>query len=119
MMYPGFNTTRLAESKAFYTQHFGFEAIFEDDWFILLKRGDYELGFMLPQLPQQNPLFQPAFGGGSWLAFETDDAEAEYARLQQANVPIVAAIRDEAWGDRHFVIEDPNGIGVDVYQRMN
>ena len=118
MMYPGFNTTKLAESKAFYTQYFGFEAIFEDDWFILLKKGDYELGFMQPELPQQNKLFQPAFGGGSWLAFETDNAQREYERLQQAGVPIVSDIKDEDWGDRHFVVKDPNGIGVDVYQRI-
>jgi len=117
-MYPGFNTTKLAESKAFYTQYFGFEAIFEDDWFILLKKGDYELGFMQPELPQQNKLFQPAFGGGSWLAFETDNAQREYERLQQAGVPIVSDIKDEDWGDRHFVVKDPNGIGVDVYQRI-
>jgi len=118
MMYPGFNTTKLTESKAFYTQHFGFEVIFEDDWFILLKRGDYELGFMLPNLPQQNLLFQPVFGGGSWLAFETDDVQQEYERLVSADVSIVAEMKDEDWGDRHFVIQDPNGIGVDIYQRI-
>ncbi|MEM6841524.1 MAG: VOC family protein [Bacteroidota bacterium] len=118
MMYPGFNTTKLAETKMFYTEHFGFEVIFEDDWFILLKKGEHELGFMLPNLPQQNTLFQPAFGGGSWLAFQTNDAHQEYERLKQANVPIVAEIKDEVWGDRHFVIKDPNGIGVDVYQRI-
>ena len=118
MMYPGFNTPKLAESKAFYTQHFGFALVFEDDWFVLLRRGKYELGFMLPELPQQNPLFRPAFGGGSWLAFETNDVDGEYQRLQAAGVPIVTAIRDESWGDRHFVVRDPNEIGVDVYQRM-
>ena len=117
-MYPGFNTTQLTESKNFYTKHFGFSVVFEADWFVLLRRDAYELGFMLPQLPQQNALFQPAFGGGSWLAFETTDVDGEYARLQQAGVPIVATIRDEVWGDRHFVIQDPNGIGVDVYQRV-
>lgn len=117
-MYPGFNTTRLAESKTFYTKHFGFEVVFEDDWFVLLKLGEYELSFMLPELPQQNSLFQPAFGGGSWLAFETDDAHREYDRLKMAGVFIVAEIKDEVWGDRHFVIKDPNGIGVDVYQRI-
>ena len=31
-------------------------------------------------------------------------------------VPIEVAIRDEAWGDQHFVILDPAGIAVDVVQ---
>ena len=45
-----------------------------------------------------------------------DDADAEYRRLQALGVPIEVAIRDEAWGDRHFVILDPAGIAVDVVQ---
>lgn len=28
-----------------------------------------------------------------------------------------SALRDEPWGDRHFVVVDPNGIGVDIVQR--
>jgi uncharacterized glyoxalase superfamily protein PhnB len=26
-------------------------------------------------------------------------------------------LRDEPWGDRHFAVVDPNGIGVDVLQQ--
>ncbi|MBD0256676.1 MAG: glyoxalase, partial [Cytophagales bacterium] len=29
-------------------------------------------------------------------------------------VPIEVELRDEPWGDRHFAIVDPNGIGVDI-----
>lgn len=30
-----------------------------------------------------------------------------------------STLRDEPWGDRHFVVVDPNGIGVDVVQRLH
>ena len=36
-------------------------------------------------------------------------------------VKIEIEIRDEPWGDRHFAILDPNGIGIDIvtYSRPN
>ena len=29
-------------------------------------------------------------------------------------IEIKIDIRDEPWGDRHFAIQDPNGIGIDI-----
>jgi Uncharacterized protein conserved in bacteria len=53
-----------------------------------------------------------------WIAVEVEDADAEYKRMQALGVPIEVDLRDEPWGDRHFVVVDPNGIGVDVVQRV-
>lgn len=117
-MYTGFVTSKLQECKSFYTQHFGFEVIYEAEWFVLLRKGPYELAFMQPEIPGQHRLFQPAFTQGIWLALEVDDVDAEYQRLVQSDAPIVAEPKNEKWGDRHFVIEDPNGMGVDVYMRL-
>ena len=33
-------------------------------------------------------------------------------------LPIVVSLRNEAWGDRHFSIVDPNGIGIDIVTRI-
>ena len=33
-------------------------------------------------------------------------------------MPIVLSLRNEAWGDRHFSIVDPNGIGIDIVTRI-
>ncbi|WPP48563.1 VOC family protein [Catalinimonas niigatensis] len=117
-MYTGFVTRKLQECKAFYTQNFGFETIYEAEWFVLLRKGPYELAFMQPEIPGQHRLFQPAFTQGIWLALEVEDVDAEYQRLVKSNAPIVAEPKNEQWGDRHFVIEDPNGMGVDVYMRL-
>ena len=35
-----------------------------------------------------------------------------------AVLPIVVSLRNEAWGDRHFSIVDPNGIGIDTVTRI-
>lgn len=117
-MYTGFVTPKLQECRDFYAQHFGFETIYEGDWFVLLKKGPYELGFLKPEMPGQHQLFQPVFQQGAWLALEVDDVDAEYERLKQSNAPVLTEPKTEPWGDRHFVLKDPNGMGVDIYMRV-
>lgn len=120
-LWSGVVTDKVRESRDFYVRLFGCEVLYEgeDGWVVLLRLGDSELGFMRPGLPSQAPVFRPAFQGqGMWIAIEVEDAEAEYRRIAALDVPIEAGLRDEPWGDRHFVLVDPNGIGVDVVQRL-
>ena len=92
----------------------------EDGWVVLLRFGNSEIGFMKPDLESQAAIFRPAFQGrGLWIALDVEDAEAEYRRIQATGTPIEVALRDEPWGDRHFAVVDPNGIGVDVVQRLS
>jgi catechol 2,3-dioxygenase-like lactoylglutathione lyase family enzyme len=113
----GIITARLEESKAFYTQLLNFGVTFENEWFVLLHTPDQraEISFLQPGHPSQHALFQPAFPGkGVYLTIEVEDADAEYERLKGLNVPIAVELRSERWGDRHFAITDPNGIGIDI-----
>jgi uncharacterized glyoxalase superfamily protein PhnB len=36
-----------------------------------------------------------------------------FNNLKDKGVEITIDLRDEPWGDRHFAIADPNGIGID------
>lgn len=113
----GIVTPKLAATKDFYTHKLGFGVSFENEFYLLLHTPGHtaEISFLLPDHPSQQPLFQPAFQGrGMYLTLEVDDVDQWYAGLQAKGVPIKIAIRDEAWGDRHFAIEDPNGIGIDI-----
>ncbi|MBW4478537.1 MAG: VOC family protein [Tolypothrix brevis GSE-NOS-MK-07-07A] len=112
--YNGIVTGKLLESKEFYTKNLGFSVKFENEWFVLLERDGRELAFMQPNLEFQNPIFRGEYGGkGLWLTVEVADVEAEYKRIQNLGVPIVVELRQEDWGETHFSIADPNGIGVD------
>ncbi len=74
-----------------------------------------ELSFLLPDHPSQQPLFQPAFGGqGMYLTIEVEDVDKTYKEIKAKGVPIKIELRNEPWGDRHFAIQDPNGIGIDI-----
>ena len=48
---------------------------------------------------------------------DVEDVDAEYKRITDMGVPVEVELRNEPWGDRHFVLRDPNGIGVDIVQQ--
>lgn len=113
----GIITTRLKETKEFYTKQLGFGVTFENEFYLLLHTPNQqaEISFLLPNHPSQQPLFQPPFQGqGVYLTIEVDDVDQLYDEIKKKQVPIKIDIRNEPWGDRHFAIEDPNGIGIDI-----
>ena len=116
-MNAGVITEKLAESKDFYTKILGFEVTFENEFYLLMHAPGESAGisFLLPVHDTQQPLFQPAFKGeGMYLTIETDDVDRLYQEIKAKGVAIKIDLRDEPWGDRHFAIQDPNGVGIDI-----
>ncbi|MCU0444702.1 MAG: VOC family protein [Microscillaceae bacterium] len=113
----GILTEKLTETKAFYTQYLGFGITFENEFYLLLHTPQHqaELSFLLPHHPSQQPFFhQPFMGQGVYLTLEVDDVDSLYNDLKNQGLEIKVELRDEPWGDRHFAIADPNGIGIDI-----
>lgn len=115
----GIITPHLAESKQFYTQLLGFGVTFENEFYLLLHTPGHEaeISFLLPDHPSQLPFFQKSFQQqGVYLTIEVDEVDSLYEDLKAKGVDIKIDIRDEPWGDRHFAIADPNGVGIDIVQ---
>lgn len=113
----GIITEKLAESKTFYTQILGMEVTFENEFYLLLHTPGQEasFSFLLPNHPSQQPLFHKPFQGqGVYLTIEVADVDKMYQEIKKKGVPIDIEIRNEPWGDRHFAITDPNGVGIDI-----
>ena len=113
----GIITEKLAETKAFYTDVLGFGVTFENEFYLLLHtpNQESEISFLLPNHPSQQPLFHKPFQSqGVYLTIEVDDVDKIYNEFKQKGVDIKIDLRNEAWGDRHFAIEDPNGVGIDI-----
>ena len=113
----GIITEKLAESKAFYTQVLQFGVTFENDFYLLLHtpNQEAEISFLLPNHPSQQPIFQKPFTEqGVYLTIEVENVDEYYHSLKEQGVPIAIELREEPWGDRHFAIVDPNGIGIDI-----
>jgi catechol 2,3-dioxygenase-like lactoylglutathione lyase family enzyme len=114
--YPVVMTDRVAETAAFYIEHLGFRALFEADWYVHLQ-SVADAGVNLAVLDGGHDTI-PSAGraqvAGLILNFEVEDPDAEYARLKAAGLPILQELRDEAFGQRHFITADPNGVLIDM-----
>ncbi len=51
---------------------------------------------------------------GLLINFEVADVDAKYAGARAAGLEILLEQRDEAFGQRHFITRDPNGMLIDV-----
>ena len=121
-LYPLLITEKINECAAFYTEHFGFSVVFQQDWYVHLlhEASGAELAFMAPNTDTQPAELHPGFtGSGMVYGFEVYDAAAEYERLGGANLDVVTELKDEPWGQRHFIVRDPAGIYVDVVQQLD
>lgn len=113
----GIITKKLKETKKFYTEFLDFGVSFENEFYLLLHTPNQsaEISFLLPNHPSQKPIFQSEFNGkGMYLTIEVENVDEVYKQLKEKGVQMEVEIRDEAWGDRHFAIKDPNGIGIDI-----
>jgi uncharacterized glyoxalase superfamily protein PhnB len=114
--YPVIMTERVEETAAFYIAHFDFQENFASDWYVHLQSAQ-DSGVNLAILDGQHETI-PAEGrgrvAGLLLNFEVEDVDAVYERMRNAGLPILLAIRDEPFGQRHFITADPNGVLIDI-----
>jgi len=113
----GVITEKLQETKKFYTEVLDFEVSFENEFYLLLHTPNHsaEISFLKPNHPSQKPIFQSEFNGkGVYLTIEVENVDEVYKQLKEKGVQMEIEIRDEPWGDRHFAIVDPNGVGIDI-----
>ena len=115
--YPVIMTDDVAGTAAFYTAHFRFEALFTSDWYIHLQSREDEK-VTLAVLDRNHETIPAAGRGktvsGLLLNFEVEDVDAVHDAARAAGLPILLAIRDEDFGQRHFIAQGPEGVLIDV-----
>ncbi len=116
-LFPDICSTNLVDSKEFYVDFLGFNVIFEIDWYIQLQSPSLEsiqIAFVeknhssVPKGYQKTPQ-------GVVVTVEVENVDAVYQRAQDLGLPVIVNLCNEQWGQRHFMLEDPNGLLVDVY----
>ncbi|MDA8371712.1 MAG: VOC family protein [Nocardiopsaceae bacterium] len=115
--YPVICTSRIQESRDFYTGLLGFETTFEADWYVSLRRKG-EPPYELALLDHQHPTLPAAYrtpARGLLLNFEVEDVDAQWERLVvREGLRAELELRSEGFGQRHFIVSDPNGVLIDV-----
>lgn len=112
--YPVLMSTNVATASSFYTTHLGFEIVFEADWYVSLKRDQWELAILQKDHPTIPDGFQQPVRG-LLLNLEVADVDAEHERLvSNAGLTERLSLRSEDFGQRHFILEAPDGVLIDI-----
>jgi catechol 2,3-dioxygenase-like lactoylglutathione lyase family enzyme len=114
--YPVLLSSDVASAAAFYRAHFQFRALFTADWYVHLQ-SSADPSVNLAIVAKDHPTIPEAARnktGGVILNFEVSDVEAQYKRLGAAGLPIALTLRDEDFGQRHFILVGPDGVLIDV-----
>ncbi|MFE7779191.1 hypothetical protein ACFU5O_36040 [Streptomyces sp. NPDC057445] len=110
-------TSRLGESRGFYSRLFGFKATYETEWYVGLSRPGlppYELALLdhsHPALPEAHRLPVRAVR----ITLEVDRGAQEWERIvAYGEAKGRTALRADEPQEKSLVVTDPNGVRVDV-----
>ena len=114
--YPVIMTDRVSETTQFYVDNFRFRVVFESDWYVHLQSSEDASVNLAVLRGDHETIPEPARGrvSGLLINFEIDDVDGEYARARASGLPILVPLRDEPFGQRHFITRDPSGVLIDV-----
>ncbi|MGJ7559471.1 glyoxalase [Burkholderia multivorans] len=114
--YPVLMSDDVAAAAAYYRDELSFEITYESDWYTSLRLGTFELAILahdhetIPEGYRTTPR-------GVIVNLEVDNVDEVYDRMirDAENDPILT-LRDEAFGQRHFIVAAPDGVLLDVIQ---
>ncbi|WP_100013144.1 VOC family protein [Lentibacillus sediminis] len=114
--YPVLMTEKVKETGAFYQQYFGFLIVFEADWYMSLKQEETDAELAILQANHETvPSSFGKYIQGLILNFEVENVDEVYQQLiTEKQLPLHLDLRSEAFGQRHFITSDPNGVLIDV-----
>ncbi|GIG69551.1 VOC family protein [Phytomonospora endophytica] len=112
------NVDDVTASADFARDHLGYERAMAADGFVSLKRGDaaVDLIFLRRGIEVLPEGLREQHTAGLIVALVVDDIATEYDRLSAEGVPVVVPLRTEEWGERLFVVADPNGVHYEFVQ---
>lgn len=114
--YPVLCVKEIDKVAKFYKKYFHFQTIFESDWYVHLQmEQNQDINLALVCFNHESiPKPYQHQTQGTLLNFEMDDIDDLYAELKNQKLTMLLDLRDEPWGQRHFIVCDPSGTMVDV-----
>ncbi|RDL44397.1 glyoxalase [Marinomonas piezotolerans] len=121
-MFPVMVTTNLEAVKTFYETVFGFNAVFyEADFYLHLisPSSGVQLAFLVPDHASQPDFLRPLMSpDGYVVSLEVKDALHAYTEAKKMELTMAMELKEEVWGQLHFILEDPAGFRIDVVQHL-
>ncbi len=114
--YPVLATADVPATARYYEQMFGFTPRYVSDWYVHLGHPDHD--FVALALVAKDHETVPPPGRvpaqGLLINFEVDNVDSEYARVVAAGAEVLVPLKDEAFGQRHFIVRGPDAVLIDV-----
>lgn len=107
---PNIRSERPAETRDFFVDVLGFEVVMDLGWVVTVAD---------PTLPTAQVTIigndDPAAPG---ISVEVDDVDEAHRQAVERGCRIVYPLRDEDWGVRRFMLEEPSGSIVNVLSHL-
>lgn len=113
---PNICSDDLQQSKVFYVELLGLKIKYDSDWYVQLcspEDSEIEYGIiqrnheLVPREYQQKPT-------GMYVTFVVPNVDATYQKALAMRLPIIQEPRNEFYGQRRFLTQDPNGCLIDI-----
>jgi predicted enzyme related to lactoylglutathione lyase len=112
------SSASFAQTREFYVEMFDLVVSVElDDWYLQLMppgKPSLNVGFLKPDHEFFAGRAAPPGHYPVVLTIHVDDVDEAYARARRRGAEIVGELRDEEYGQRHFLVLDPNGVVLNV-----
>lgn len=116
-IYPVIPVRDLEANLRFYAPLLGLKTSFANDWYVSLvnEAGTAQLAFVAAGHPSIPSSYRSA-PSGCIVTVEVAEVDPIWQRCVDGPIETVLELRDEPWGQRHFMVRDPEGLLVDVVQ---
>lgn len=115
-VYPVLMSADVSAAADFYRDVLGFMSTFASDWYVSLRREGFELAIVAhdhPTIPEAHRRLPQ----GIIVNLEVDDVDHLHDLLVvRGGLVPERSLRDEDFGQRHFIVAAPDGVLVDIIQ---
>lgn len=115
--YPVIMSKNIKKEAEFFKKVFEFKETFVSDWYISLKN---EKNFEIAFIDSQHETIPEKYRKkceGVILNIEVENVDKVFSYIMsQKEISILSELKDEDFGQRHFIIESSDGILIDIIQ---
>lgn len=116
-IYPVLCVADPIQAAESFTKAFGLQPIFKENWYVHLKNESFQIGFVSDK-HDSVPNVVGSKSQGNFVTIDSNDVNESWIRLKD-EFEILVPIKNEPWGQRHFICRLYDGVVVDVVQFIN
>lgn len=119
-LFPVIISTDLPACKNFYKSLLGLKPVFELDWYVQMQ-SPTDTNLQIAFVAKDHDSVPAGYGNdptGVIVTVEVNQVDPVFEQAVIMKAPVVFELKDEEWGQRHFMARDPNGLLVDLVQMI-